>query len=425
MNNLDFAKQLGQSVYADYLIANPFLEVKEDEYKKPILVPLNVGVAEARRPFDVSIPVLNVAASSISTNPGLFNDAIVEAFDGIMNYAMVEIGISETGGANPITLCDSPHFLDSMQIFGNGGASTELQRIYGDNIFTALNCLTNEQLTVYAPYLNTSASWGAGTSILASGSATYFIPILGFFGEYAQFYPRGMGNSSMLFRHNWCKATAIQAGTGVCGITRINLHVGYTLLPESDKEALRQKYNQTLSGGLYSGIEFPVLTNVYSTLSATYTLSTTVNTTLTWVNGEVAFMIAIFRSVKGSTTGYITYIDPTDATTIQVLDSASQSVLSPSSVRYDTLKILSIPLFQNTMLSVSTKRFIPIVFCDSIADALFNGKKKGLYRANTKDVLQINFSSAFSTGAYILDIYAAVWAHIHISQGKFTVINPN
>ena len=155
--------------------------------------------------------------------------------------------VKETGGINPVTLCNAYLLFSYFEIWLNG-LSIKAQTIYAESLLFFLGQFhSNEQQIRIGSSGNFTPSSGyqGETQIAAGSSATYYIKLYGSFFSNTKIYFPAL--KAPIILRAYLNGNPVKTGTGTIGITSITLQVPHYLLGPSDHQALVEQYkNETI-----------------------------------------------------------------------------------------------------------------------------------------------------------------------------------
>ncbi len=360
----------------------------DNVYQLQTTVPSNFFMGGGGSPIDIQIPI---------------GDFLIEDI-------LLEVGVSETGGSSSITPTNAPLMFSQIQTLVNSGSDIS-QTIYDVDIWHNLNFLTNEQVTNIVNVNNMNTSFAGPSSIAASGSATYFVPLIGniFQTGHGIFMGGLKGYIVMRFYGN----SSVESGSGTLALNKLVIHAKCKQLPQYQMDELRKEYETSV-------LEKPYIDYAHMPLPNTYNASTQYTIQMSGLTGSMAYALIGLRSSTAATSGGIrTFANLGNLAQVAWADENGNLVNSPTYEYYAIQRFIdSARWFPGTFFS--SIPMIPIVFGDPYK-AVMLGESRGSYYCNSRDQLQFTPNSSWSNGTYTLDVYGVMVRHMHINKERFEV----
>ena len=200
----------------------------------------------------------------------------------------IEWSVAETGGTNSVTPIPAPLFCD-IEFWVNGGSKL-LQTLYGEQIwFNTGMTLNTKQLTYVSAVGNYNTSFASPSSIAASGTAKYFVPLIGNWIAQRHGIDLSKINGNILVRIK--TKNSVASGTGTLALSNVRLIMETEEMPHDNRQEIKDHFASNIIEG-----SFLDCVNQREA-SQTYTAGQSYTKTLTSVNNyDVPFIIACLRS---------------------------------------------------------------------------------------------------------------------------------
>jgi hypothetical protein len=363
-----------------------------------------------------------------------------------------------TASPNPDTdelASPSPLWINKIEIF-TGGTTRAIQTYYGDQLWTAFQCLAKEQMEAFrggnllymdtnfkadnsTPYLNSASplvgnSWSSCQTNGTTYTRAFVIPLLGLVTE--KFRLRALSGDTII-RVTWegnqigraqNGTVATQAASGKFALNQISLLLESEEVMKQDKDA----YTALLkSSELYVKYLEPIEQR-YGSISLQPSVSTPLQ--LTSVDGEVALLQVIVRSSNRLLTDLVTLApgvanaglqyngqDTSLDGTIQLEHSNGQVILSQTPMKLFEMRYMhGAKHFMNTM--ANDIAIYQMSMSETPAVAILKGQVDGYVDFKATEYLKIVPSPQFI--AQTVDIKVVAWRvqHLCLKDRKADVI---
>lgn len=355
-------------------------------------------------------PATTVPSNFFTGGGGSPIDIQISVGDFLIEDILLEVGVSNSDGTNTVTPTNAPLLFSQIQTYVNSGSDLS-QTIYDVPIWHNLNMLTNEQLTNVVNCNNMNTSFAGPSSIAASGSASFFVPVLGniFQTGHSIFMGGLQGYITMRFYGN----SSVESGTGTLVFNKLVIHAKCRAIPDSDLKKLRQEYATSI-------LEKPYIDYAHMPIPNTYNASTAYTVQMSGLTGSMVYALIGFRSSTSATSGGIrTFANLGNLATISWADENGVAVNAPSAEYY------AIQRFIDSAKSFPGQFFnyipmVPIIFGDPYRSVML-GESRGSYYCNSRDQLIFTPNASWSSGTFTLDVYGVMIRHAHINKGRFEV----
>lgn len=396
-----------KSVAKPRMNRHPHTLVQDFNTGKEVIVADSHVLTEHKVFTDVRWQSTSAVPTTLFANGTAYVDINIEAYRAVCHSLMLEIRLTESGGSNSVTPCPAPLMIQRIEFAGNNGSDL-IQTIYGENLFFNLAHLTQEELSQVAAVNNMNTSFAGPSAIAASGSARYYVPLLGSFIEQGQGLYLG-GLKSPIRCRIYARAS-VESGSGTLNTAGLILHGSMEELPGQDLDDLDHEYANNV-------VEKPFLDIQNWSVSQTFAPSTAYTFQLQSIIGEVPYMLVGFRSSTAATNGGTrTFSALGNTATVEYLDVNGQNQQGGSALDYGQLRYLEAP--KNWVGSMfASLPLIPIIFGEPTA-AVLRGEKKGYRYNDTHDQLKLTTDSAWSSATYTLDCWAPAWRKLQIDHGR-------
>jgi hypothetical protein len=336
-----------------------------------------------------------------------------------------KIEIIETGGSNTITPTVATHMFQSVQTqVGNDGNITQLQ--YDDTMYKEILSLGYEKFTTLCLFNNlqmtASTAAASGTSIAASGTADYEVPIL---GNIATSFNLNWIRTNQMIKYTFFAPTSgiLASGTGVAAYNAGNCKLLFHTRKFSDEYWVltEQETASTLLVNYHTWQLFEV------TLTLNY--ATAIDNILTTIKGLMIGAFFVLRSaILNTSNGRITYAllgggSGTGSTAeiaglIQFKNSAGVNALSQNGVLPKEVRSVLHALHFHDVNSGNAAMY-DIGLSNDPYQYLLNGNPDGAYVMTNQE--NCNITSATSaqsglTGSYVFSFYACMGAGMFVSE---------
>jgi hypothetical protein len=415
MGSLQKIAQLKDSAIVSYASTHPYVNKEEGNSGKIVQIPYSVSMENLITPIIIQYTPQNPVATNVLTGVSGYTDINVQNFPGVLKFCWLEIDVSETA-SQPITPTIAPYLINFIQIMGQSG-NPELQRIYNDDIIENMSLLTFSQFQNMCNMMNMNTAF-ANPQGLNNSSAVYMIPIFGFFMYCDLLLSAMRGQYPLTFRINWQPTTALEVTTGTSSVTGITLHCLFDQLLESDRKDLYDRFNDPTKP-----YELPLLTTINQPINQTFTAGTQYNLLMSSAVGQMNSIYAIMRASKTGS-GYRTWTNIINGTTIQILDGSGLPVICPVPLRYDITRFMVAPLLYTGELFTA----LPSInwnFDSNPINSILRGMRNGVELASGFHKFNLNLNASFPTGTFTLDLYYRIWQHFEIKEGQFILYGPN
>jgi len=365
--------------------------------------------------FDVVIPPVTSAATNSLTATSTIVDFHIQPSDYILKQLTLQVSVSNGSSTDTVTPTVAPFFIQRVEIRVNGGSDL-IQTIYGPALFL-LNgiVMNNGQIASLSNVLNMNTSFAGPNALAISGTATYYIPIIGCFWESGSLgLPlnalTGLINVRFFFQNS------VESGSGTLNVTSMQLHQQMLDIPSSDKSEIFKLFRNNPA-------EWDYLDQIQQDYTQTFT-SSQENRNMrftSWSGMDVAFAIAGLRSNPNTVTSgeWRTFSSIGAGATYVIYDANGVDITGGSKLNYHMER------YVETAQEINSAMFtylplIPLFFSNPISSLA--GIKVGGLEFTGNESIGITPDSSWTTATYTLTVWGFVWRTVRLQNGVFSRI---
>jgi hypothetical protein len=286
----------------------------------------------------------------------------------------------------------------------------------GQQLFVDSCVVPSETIEAAAALMNTTSSFGAGTSLASGASRSFWIPIwLAPWTTSAGIFMPGF-TDDLLVRVSFVpQAQIVESGASPnLNLTAAYLRMSCSIPDLDEHKRLMAEYRTGVK-------DFRFLHSVIQSVSQSFTASTTYNIQLSAMVGLCAWVHFFARGALSTSPNPRTFTNLVES--FEFKDQAGKNINGGNIVRADFAKAFLVPYWfpgqsLHTNLNINT-----YAFCSSPQIVSYSGAMKGYQTLEGVEQLSITTPAGLTTATYQLDIIGYFYSILRIEKGTPVIMN--